>query len=88
MKRGSKFVGHSTEIIRQSKIKGPLKSKSFCYFTKVNNIGTYFTMGVIGEICPFRQKIIFQISPVLTILGDSQDIKPYVPKKIFTFSSL
>ena len=24
MKRGSKFVGHSTEIIRQSKIKGPL----------------------------------------------------------------
>ena len=25
MKGGSKFVGHSTEIIRQSKIKGPLK---------------------------------------------------------------
>ena len=25
MKRGSKFVGHSTEIIRQSKIKGPLQ---------------------------------------------------------------
>ena len=24
MKRGSNFVGHSTEIIRQSKIKGPL----------------------------------------------------------------
>ena len=24
MKQGSKFVGHSTEIIRQSKIKGPL----------------------------------------------------------------
>ena len=24
MKRGSKFVGYSTEIIRQSKIKGPL----------------------------------------------------------------
>ena len=24
MKRGSKFIGHSTEIIRQNKIKGPL----------------------------------------------------------------
>ena len=46
------------------------------------------TMGVIGEICPFRQKIIFQISTVLTILSDSQDLKPYVFKKISTSSSL
>ena len=46
------------------------------------------TMGVIGEICPFRQKIIFQISTVLTILGDSQDLKPNVFKKICTFSLL
>ena len=45
-------------------------------------------MGVIGEICPFRQKINFQISTVLTILGDSQDLKPYVFEKICTFSSL
>ena len=50
--------------------------------------GASATMGVIGEICPFRQKIIFQISTVLTILGDSQDLKPYVSKKICTFSSL
>ena len=28
MKRGSKLVGHSTEIIRQSKIKGPLKRQN------------------------------------------------------------
>ena len=27
MKGGSKFVGHFTEIIRQSKIKGPLKAR-------------------------------------------------------------
>jgi len=45
-------------------------------------------MGGIGEICPFRQKIIFQIFTVLTILDDCQDFKPYVSKKIFTFSSL
>ena len=30
MKHGSEFVGHSTEIIRQSKIKGPLSN--FQYF--------------------------------------------------------
>ena len=29
MKRGSKFVGHSTDIIWQSKIKGPLKTFHF-----------------------------------------------------------
>ena len=46
------------------------------------------TMGVIGQICPFRQKIIFQISTVLTILGDSQDLKPYVSEKVCMFSSL
>ena len=28
MKRGSKFVGHSTDIIRQSKLKGPLATSN------------------------------------------------------------
>ena len=27
MKQGSKFVGHSTEIVRQRKIKGPLQDE-------------------------------------------------------------
>ena len=31
MKRKSEFVGHSTEIIRQSKIKGPLLTPSINY---------------------------------------------------------
>ena len=51
-------------------------------------VSTCNTMGVIGEICLFGQKVIFLISSVLTIFSDSQDLKPYVIKEIHTFSSL
>ena len=41
MKRGSKFVGHLTEIIRQSKIKGPLIIK----WKKPIQLSSYETTG-------------------------------------------
>ena len=41
MKHRSKFVGHSTEIIRQSKIKGPLHLK----FGEEKMIETYSKIG-------------------------------------------
>ena len=69
--------------------------KTLKYGFKIKYVGSpyvtdtsYLTMGVIGEICPFRQKVIFFISTVLTILSDSQDLKPYVILKIHTFCSL
>ena len=41
---------------------------------------------LLGKSVHLEKKIIFQISTVLTILGDSQDLKPYVSKMICTFS--
>ena len=47
MKFGSKFVGHSTEIIGQSKIKGPLKM-SCSYFKGCNQLNHQLVLKFLG----------------------------------------
>ena len=58
------------------------------FVTDNKRVPIIVTMGGIVEMCPFRQKVIFLICTVLTILSDSQDLKHHVIKKNHTFSSL
>ena len=52
MKRGSKLVGHSTEIIRQSKIKGPLPKLQFFHFILTWSYYKYGAKAISGKNKP------------------------------------